>query len=76
MMNERISGVYVDVAQSLKNDDVFMLAEAILFRLLQILGVRLKNLSLGTNFMELITRMDTSKWDAITFKLVNDIFRR
>lgn len=64
------------MAQSLKNDDVFMLAEAILFRLLQILGVRLKNLSLSRNFMELITRMDTSKWDAIAFKLVNDIFRR
>lgn len=48
MMNERISGVYVDVAQSLKNDDVFMLAEAILFRLLQILGVRLKTHQSGT----------------------------
>lgn len=72
MLNEGFIGLFIDVENALGDAGLYKIAESVLIRRLGVLGVPLKNRALGPNFLNLIADVDTSKWDAVAFKIIDD----
>lgn len=72
MLNKSLTGLFIDVKKALGDAGLYKIAESVLIRRLGVLGVPLKNRALGPQFSNLITKMDTSKWDTVAFKIIDD----
>lgn len=75
MLNKRFVTLSIDCAKTLGNAVLYRIAETVLIRRFGILDTRLKNRTLGSHFLKVISNVDTSKWDAVAFKLMDDAIR-